>query len=523
MAAMKHLRKACAPAVFTPSLILRRLATIVPSVSQVDNSSNFLNKVPHRKHPGILHLKCVHLPPELVEAVSFWVAQSPIRNLEKKSQSFSNYLWSRKRPVELKDLRRKAQLLEQKLRKDAEVQAQQKVPPRKREEELKEEVLTAVRKTTYHWEELNYTKELSFLYMVARMDAIFAAVSRAFCEIQKRVPDFQPKTLLDFGSGTGAASWAAHSIWGESLKEYMNIDRSAPMLALAEKLMRGFSESQELCFPGVYFRQFFPVGPKMTFDITVSAFSLNDLPSYAQRVETVQNLWKKTNNFLVLVENGTKEGHQMLMEARDVVLKASHLFPVNGLLKREKVAKWHWISCYGEVWGPPVLLTEAFSFCSQDADKANQAAHVFAPCPHHLPCPRMLLDSPLPCNFLQQYQPLPFCWNPPQKTERFSFLILCRGSEKLMDPWPRITQPVLCRKRHVHVHLCCADGTLQHAVVTSKKHSRDLYRCARSSHCGDQLPILTPDSKSILEDKSSLEGQINNTQKVNTARSQDLN
>ncbi|XP_007442030.1 methyltransferase-like protein 17, mitochondrial [Python bivittatus] len=482
MAAVKHLQRACAPAGFTPFLILRRLATIVPNISQIDNASNFLDKVPHRKHPGVLHLKCVQLPPELVEAVSFWVAQSPIRNLEKKSQSFSNYLWSRKRPVELKDLRRKAQLLGQKLRKDAEVPAQEKgedVPPcESGEKKLKKEVLTAIRKTTYHWEELNYTEELSFLYMAARMDAIFAAVSRAFHEIQKRVPDFQPKTLLDFGSGTGAVSWAAHSIWGESLKEYMNVDCSASMLALAEKLMRGYSESQELCFPGVYFRQFFPVGPKMTFDLTVSAFSLNDLPSYAQRVATVQNLWKRTNNFLVLVENGTKEGHRMLMEARDVVLK--------------------------------------------DTDKVNQAAHVFAPCPHHLPCPRLLLGSPLPCNFLQQYQPLPLRWNPPQKTERFSFLILCRGSGKLMEPWPRVTQPVLCRKRHVHVHLCCADGTLQHAVVTSKKHSRDLYRCARNSHCGDRLPILTPDSKSILEDKSTLEGQINTTQKVNTAPSQDL-
>lgn len=62
--------------------------------------------------------------------------------------------------------------------------------------------------------------------------------------------------------------------------------------------------------------------------------------------------------------------------------------------------------------------------------------------------------------------------NPPHKTERFSFLILGRESGKSMEPWPRVTQPVLCRKRHVHVHLCCADGTLQHAVVTSKKHSR---------------------------------------------------
>ncbi|XP_015681288.1 methyltransferase-like protein 17, mitochondrial [Protobothrops mucrosquamatus] len=92
-----------------------------------------------------------------------------------------------------------------------------------------------------------------------------------------------------------------------------------------------------------------------------------------------------------------------------------------------------------------------------------------------------------------------------------------------MEPWPRITQPVLCRKRHVHVHLCCADGTLQHAIVTSKKHSRDLYRCVRNSNCGDRLPISTPETESILEDKSTLEDQINASQKVKTAPCQDQN
>uniref|UniRef100_A0A2D4IG76 Uncharacterized protein n=2 Tax=Micrurus TaxID=8634 RepID=A0A2D4IG76_MICLE len=135
----------------------------------------------------------------------------------------------------------------------------------------------------------------------------------------------------------------------------------------------------------------------------------------------------------------------------------------------------------------------------------------------------MLLDNILPCNFLQQYEPLPLSWNPPHKTERFSFLILSRGSRKSMEPWPRITQPVLCRKRHIHVHLCCADGTLQHAVVTSKKHNRDLYRCVWNSNCGDRLPILTPNIESILEDKSTLEDQINDSQKVNTASCQDQN
>ncbi|XP_061445265.1 methyltransferase-like protein 17, mitochondrial isoform X2 [Rhineura floridana] len=374
-----------------------------------------------------------------------------MRNLEQRTKALTNYLWSRKRPMETADLRRKAQKLEQKLREENDVLSSLKED---NEMKLQEKVVSALRKTTYHWEELNYSDELSFVYMAARMDGVFAAVFRAMHEIQKRAPDFHPLTLLDFGSGTGAVSWAAHSIWGKTIKEYMNIDRSASMLALAERLMKGISEDQDVCIPGVYFRQFLPVSPKVKFDLVVSAFSLNDLSDYSQRVETVKTLWRKTDGFLVLVENGTKEGHQMLMEARDIVLQGT-----------DKV-----------VHDP-------------------REPYVFAPCPHHLPCPRLSPDRPLPCNFIQAFVPLPFSWNPPQKQEIFSYLILRRGSGELEQPWPRVTKPVLCRPRHIHVHLCCADGSLQHAVITPRKHGRDLYRCARNSQSGDRLPVLNPDSE----------------------------
>ncbi|XP_066487275.1 ribosome assembly protein METTL17, mitochondrial isoform X2 [Tiliqua scincoides] len=403
---MKVLRRVCG--VSGPSWAARGLATIIPKVSQVDNSSGFLGNVPHRQHPGILHLKTVKLPPELVQIAHFLVTQSSMRDLEKQTKALTNYLWSRKRPLETMDLRRKALEVEQKLREEA-ILAHPKVTPK----------------------------------------------SSVLCI-------WQPEWMGCLQLYHELFMRAAHSIWGKTMNEYMNIDTSAPMLALAERLMKGMSENQEPCFPGVYFRQFLPVSPKVKFDLVVSAFSLNELPGQAQRVETVQTLWRKTDGFLVLIENGTKEGHQMLMEARDAVLKG-----------KDKV-----IHDFRE-------------------------PYIFAPCPHHLPCPRLSPERPLPCNFIQTYCPLPFSWNPQQKEEKFSFLILRRGPGESKEPWPRITQPVLCRPRHVHVHLCCPDGTLQHAVVTPKKHGRDFYRCARSSQCGDCLPVLNPDSEPALGEEDS--------------------
>nr|XP_012608044.1 methyltransferase-like protein 17, mitochondrial [Microcebus murinus] len=113
-------------------------------------------------------------------------------------------------------------------------------------------------------------------------------------------------------------------------------------------------------------------------------------------------------------------------------------------------------------------------------------------CPHELPCPQLTVSKLLACSFSQAYHPIPFSWNKKPKKEKFSMVILARGSPEDANRWPHITQPILKRPRHVHCHLCCPDGNMQHAVITARRHGRDLYRCARSSSWGDLLPVITP-------------------------------
>ncbi|XP_014699947.1 ribosome assembly protein METTL17, mitochondrial [Equus asinus] len=421
----------------------RALAALVPGVSQVDNKSDFLGKRPHRRHPGILRLPRVRLPQALADAAQLLVLESSMPNVEKQVQALTNYLWSRHLPVEPEELQRRAVHLEKKFLENPDSP--------QTEEKLCGAVLHALRRTTYHWQELSYNEGLSLVYMAARLDGGFAAVSRAFHEIQSRIPEFQPQTLMDFGSGTGSVTWAAHSTWGQSLREYMCVDSSAAMLDLSEKLLKGGLESGKPYVPGVFFRQFLPVSPKVQFDVVVSAFSLSELPSKAHRTEVVQTLWRKTGHFLILVENGTKAGHCLLMDARDLVLKGKEKSPLD-----------------------------------------PRPGFVFAPCPHELPCPQLTAHKPLACSFSQAYHPIAFSWNKKPKEEKFSMVILARGSPEEANRWPRITQPILKRPRHVHCHLCCPDGQMQHAVITARRHGRDLYRCARVSSWGDLLPVITP-------------------------------
>ncbi|XP_072271302.1 ribosome assembly protein METTL17, mitochondrial isoform X2 [Pyxicephalus adspersus] len=430
-------------------LQIRTMSSATSGKPQLDNSSNFLSELPHRKHPGILNLNIVRLPKEAENAAEYILKKFNIQHLEEYAASLTNYLWSRKRPIEDTDLRIKASALETAFR-TALPESEIVTPAHNRK--IKHQVLTALRKQTYNWQPLSYTEQISLMYLAARFDGGYAAVTRVLQEIYKRVPDFKPESLLDFGSGVGSVTWATHALWGTSVKEYMCVDTSASMNQLSELILRGGEESGDMHINNVYYRQFLPVSPKMQYDLVTSAFSLNELPNLSARQKTIQALWRKTGGFLVLVENGTKEGHQLLMEARDTVLRGGDK----------------------EIWD-------------------NRPACIFAPCPHQLKCPRL---QKLPCNFVQQYQSLPLKWNAPQRWEKFSFLVISRGIlGENGNHWPRVIGPVLRRPHHVHCQTCGSDGKLHRDVITPQKHGKDLYRCARKCEWGDRLPAAQSNSE----------------------------
>lgn len=73
------------------------------------------------------------------------------------------------------------------------------------------------------------------------------------------------------------------------------------------------------------------------YDLVLSAYSLLELPSSYNRLETVLKLWNKTARILVLVERGNTTGFRVINEARDFILSlennASHvLMPVSSIL-----------------------------------------------------------------------------------------------------------------------------------------------------------------------------------------------
>uniref|UniRef100_A0A8I3WAV3 Methyltransferase like 17 n=1 Tax=Callithrix jacchus TaxID=9483 RepID=A0A8I3WAV3_CALJA len=92
----------------------RALAAVVPGVTQVDNKSDFLQKRPHRQHPGIRKLPHVRLPQALSNGAQLLLREIAEPNMENQVQALTNYLWSRHLPVEPEELQRRAVHLEKK-------------------------------------------------------------------------------------------------------------------------------------------------------------------------------------------------------------------------------------------------------------------------------------------------------------------------------------------------------------------------------------------------------------------------
>ncbi|XP_034938143.1 methyltransferase-like protein 17, mitochondrial isoform X2 [Chelonus insularis] len=330
------------------------------------------------------------------------------------------------------------------------------------ENKIEVDAHTKLKQSVYNWQPIEYTYQKGLTYLIARGGHNYAALYTILSEIKKRDPSFIPKTLFDFGSGVGSVSWVAMTLWPKSIKEYLGIEISEPMMKLAQKIIN----MSDTPIQNVFFKQYFPVASP-SYDLIVSAFSLLELPTRRNRMETVLNLWRKTARYLVIVEEGTTAGFAIINEVREFFLR---------------VVKSH-------------------------TEKGMYKAFIFAPCPHQLPCP-MFQTRDTACKFNASFFALPY-WKMKKNhvlNTQFTYIVLKKGSDKTEeDEWPRLVQPVLKGSKRAICRMCTAEGNLQEITFTKSKHERPLFRCARKSHLGDRLPIKIFNDVNASETSDNLE------------------
>ncbi|XP_053971292.1 methyltransferase-like protein 17, mitochondrial [Hylaeus volcanicus] len=400
----------------------------------------------HKHHPGKSKLSYIQQPSWLLHTVLDFLKDEIIshKSVWESGQKLASYLHERHIPFESVDISIKLN----------EVRSRTNMYTENKEDLLKNpKALKLFKQLVYNWQPVKYDKYTSLSYLVNRSVPEYSVLCRIMNEININDTNFTPKTLFDFGSGIGTVMWAASQFWLKSIYEYYCIDTSGDMNNLSEYLIK--RAKPQIPLKNIFYRQFLPASPTPTYDIVVSAYSLFELPDQNSRLEVIAKLWEKTENYLIIVEQGTRAGFTIINEARDFILNYT---------------------------------------------KQTSGAHVFSPCPHDLACPRYTSDD-TPCNFEISYQSLRIATPSKYLKERYSYVVLKKGERSEDDyQWPRIVRPTMKRSKHVICRLCTSSGKLEEQIFTTWKNGKNTYRCSRASKWGDCLPFET-EEKSNEEPK----------------------
>jgi ribosomal protein RSM22 (predicted rRNA methylase) len=203
---------------------------------------------------------------------------------------------------------------------------------------------------------LSYDKYESAAYAGVRAIPTYAAAYNILSQIKQRIPDFEPNSILDFGSGPGSAVWAAKELY--SIPEVTAIDTSQDMLDIFQTFIE-----EDQCEIHTQRYLSLTVSDTLHSDMVVSSFTLSELQTDTIRKMTVLNLWKQTKDVLILIDRGSPVGAKVIASARQEILD---------------YCKEHSEDCY-----------------------------IVAPCPHESICPMLTNPHKHWCHFSQRYQLIP--------------------------------------------------------------------------------------------------------------------
>ncbi|BBN01161.1 hypothetical protein MPTK1_2g05200 [Marchantia polymorpha subsp. ruderalis] len=280
-------------------------------------------------------------------------------------------------------------------------------------------------------EKMKYTDLNTAAYVAARMPAIYGAVHRVLSEVSRRVPDFKPSKLLDFGSGPGTALWATNEVWPGLVKKVNVVEPSEPMAHACRSLMKDVQNWPVIkSHPSLLDLTRGNRRSPREHDLVIASYTLGELPTMDDRISVARQLWSYTGDILVLIEPGTPHGSAIIREIRSHILQ----------MERKKVRRQKELESKSPSGKESPSKVQALATTAAPVKKAG--AFVIAPCSHEGRCPMEGLSTW--CHFVQRLQrtslqritkrssALPLR---AYEDEKFSFIILRRGLRP-SEPWP---------------------------------------------------------------------------------------
>lgn len=271
-------------------------------------------------------------------------------------------------------------------------------------------------------------------YAITRSPATFGAVHHVLTRLQERSAAFAPTSMLDLGTGAGAASWAATEIWPE-LQFLTQVDCNLPLLTLNKRLAQQ-SRSEALRNASHVTTDLTRSLESEAGDLVVLSYMLAELKE-SQVLQVLETAWEHCLKALVLVEPGTPAGYQRILMARRFL--------------------------------------------------ESKGGRLLAPCSHELPCP---LVPPDWCHFAQRVErsrdhKILKSAEVPYEDEKFSYLIAVR--EAIFSPVQEsriLTRPAR-QKVSAKVKLCKPDGTAD--LVSISIRDKEAFKRAKKKEWGDLL------------------------------------
>jgi len=139
-------------------------------------------------------------------------------------------------------------------------------------------------------------------YLVTRMPATYAAAYSVLRELQQRLDGIAIKSVLDIGSGTGAASLAVRAWFPDAAITMVETD--AAFAAVARQLI-----------PDATFASMHLPRPLPPHDLVIAAYSLGEI-----RQAIARPLWHAAKVALVAIEPGTPQGFALIRGIRTELL-----------------------------------------------------------------------------------------------------------------------------------------------------------------------------------------------------------
>lgn len=176
-----------------------------------------------------------------------------------------------------------------------------------------------------------YNENVALAYAAGVMPSIYAATLQVFHEIQKRTawqsieePGWQPNRLVDWGSGTASAAWAARFIWPD-LRYYVGLDEARPMQAMSSRILDILRPalSTKLHQTNLMIDEAAELGKAREGDhqIAIAAFTLGDIRTPIDRKKLVERMWDSGAEMVVIIDRGTPAGFRLVADARAHLLQ----------------------------------------------------------------------------------------------------------------------------------------------------------------------------------------------------------